>query len=104
MADTGLGPLKLYRFYQNNSGGRTVTNDDVARDVFIEAHTYREANALAEAVGIYFDGAGDCPCCGNRWSPQWDESEVFEEKDLEDYTDRRVHRYQDLMRRRYGAS
>ena len=103
MAETGLGGLRLYLFRQNNSGGHFVSNADVDRHVFIEAHTYREANDLAEAVGIYFDGAGDCPCCGNRWSSQWDESDGFTEADAGGYKDGRIHRYQDLMKRRYGG-
>lgn len=105
MADAGLGPLKLYHFRQNNSGGYHTTTDDVAANVFVEAHTYREANALAEALGLYFDGSGDCPCCGNRWSPLWDESDAVTEDEMAGYTDanKRVHRYADLMKRRYGG-
>lgn len=101
MADTGLGPLKLYHFRQNNSGGHFVRTDDVDVNVFVEAHTYREANALVEAIGVEFNTG--CPCCGSRWSPQWDESEALDPAEVETYGNKRVHRYQDLMRRRYGG-
>lgn len=60
---------KFYTFTQDNSGGsfdydkkRGITNF-----VIIEANNADEANARAETIGLYFDGRGDCPCCGNRW-------------------------------------
>lgn len=108
MADTGLGDLKLYHFRQNNSGGHFVSTPDLDVNVFVEAHTYREANDLAEAVGVYFNGCSsgrDCSCCGDRWSPQWDESDAVTEAEMATYDDanKRVHRYADLMKRRYGG-
>ncbi len=45
----------FYHYSQNNSGG----NFDY----------------YPEGIGLYFDGSGDCPCCGYRWSEMWDESE-----------------------------
>jgi len=63
----------FYTFIQNNSGGKFKVNQNVAHYVIIEARSYHEANSLAENVGLYFDGEGDCPCCGNRWSAFYDE-------------------------------
>jgi hypothetical protein len=63
--------LLWYCFDQNNSGGSFVIDQDVAQDVYIQAHSSEEAIGIAESVGIYFDGVEkemDCECCGNRWS------------------------------------
>ena len=54
----------FYVYRQNNSGG---SFRPPAVDVIVEADSAAEADTIAEGVGIYFDGAGDCPCCGNRW-------------------------------------
>lgn len=62
----------FYTFNQNNSGGSFVYNDTVCKYVIVEANTAEEANRRAETLGLYFDGKYDCPCCGNRWSEQWD--------------------------------
>lgn len=62
----------FYHFRQNNSGGYFHVNDRVSTSVYIEALSSDEANGLAKSkTGIYFDGAGDCSCCGNRWSECW---------------------------------
>lgn len=58
---------KFFRYRQNNSGGRFYINDAVNVHVIIEAEDVAEANSKAEDIGLYFDGAGDCPCCGPRW-------------------------------------
>ena len=70
---------QTFRFWQNNSGGfwndiepvsESVRIDKHSHDVLIEAKTATEANKIAEANGIYFDGVGagvDCECCGDRW-------------------------------------
>lgn len=55
---------KFYTFRQNNSGGSFYG----PVYVIIEARNVDEANSLAESkAGVYFDGEGDCGCCGNRW-------------------------------------
>ena len=57
----------FYHFHQNNSGGFLV---GPACEVFIEANTAAEANAIALENGLYFDGCAkgmDCDCCGDRW-------------------------------------
>lgn len=60
--------MKWYLFDQNNSGGSFVVNDLLCHRLFIEASSKEEACNKAEGFGVYFDGYGDCPCCGNRWS------------------------------------
>lgn len=60
--------MPFYHYDQNNSGGAF---DEPALNVFIEASSDEEADTIAEANGIYFDGVEDdkdCPCCGDRWS------------------------------------
>lgn len=61
----------FYHFNQNNSGGSFHFNEEkgITHHVVIEADNKSEANAIAEEIGIYFDGYGDCSCCGNRWYP-----------------------------------
>lgn len=65
--------LQWYNFRQNNSGG---SFDSPAINVLVQAPSGGLANALAETVGVYFDGCEsgrDCPCCGDRWSSLWDD-------------------------------
>ncbi len=63
----------FYTYYQNNSGGswRLDKKRGIAHKVIIEADFATEANIRAEEVGLYFDGNGDCSCCGNRWDEHW---------------------------------
>lgn len=62
--------MSFYTFDQNNSGGEFIIDRQagIAPYVIIEADSPKEANEKAEEIGLYFDGGGDCPCCGNRWS------------------------------------
>lgn len=64
----------FYQFRQNNSYGRFVFDKErgISTEVWVEADDLVEATARAEAIGLYFDGAGDCPCCGDRWYLPWD--------------------------------
>lgn len=60
----------FYTFRQNNSGGTFVENWalGIGRTVIVEADSCDEANQIAEQIGLYFDGVGDClSCCGPRW-------------------------------------
>lgn len=69
---------KFYTFNQNNSGGSFTGPAPV---VVVEAVDYRHANGRAEDLGLYFDGCErelDCPCCGDRWSRQYSESDADE--------------------------
>jgi len=65
--------MPFFDFRQNNSGGSFISDHvrGISLTVVVEAADYREANERAEMIGLYFDGAGDCSCCGNRWSEQW---------------------------------
>ncbi len=60
--------MSFYHFRQNNSGGSFI---GPAISVLVEADSADEANAIAEANGIYFDFEYeiDCDCCGMRWWP-----------------------------------
>lgn len=62
--------MPWFLYVQNNSGGHFEVNDNVCRQVYIEASSINDAEAKAEALGIYYDGCEkglDCPCCGDRW-------------------------------------
>ena len=74
---TDLVVPKFYTFTQNNSGGSFTLDeaDGITHFVIVEAHSADEANSKAIGLGLYFDGSGDCPCCGDRWSEQWDDSD-----------------------------
>lgn len=60
---------KFYTYSQNNSGGSFVEDTDrgIGQYVIVEAFDAVQADQLAEDIGLYFDGSGDCECCGNRW-------------------------------------
>lgn len=62
--------LLWYTFRQNNSGGYF---QEPAHFVLVQAHNPSEAVSLAERHGLYFDGSGDCSCCGDRWSEPWED-------------------------------
>lgn len=66
--------MKLYSFWQNNSGG---TFDGPAHIVLVQAKTAEKANErLLKFTDAYFDGCSagiDCPCCGDRWTPVYGE-------------------------------
>ena len=73
--------LKWFTYDQNNSGG-TFHYDEargISTKVLIEAHSASEANRIAEGIGLYFDGDGDCSCCGDRWYSKWDSAEGTDE-------------------------
>lgn len=60
----------FYTFSQNNSGGHFDydAKEGISHHVIVEADDEKEAVWLAEKIGLYFDGEGDCSCCGARWS------------------------------------
>lgn len=64
--------MAFFYYRQNNSGGRFDFDADagISAHVIVEADSADEANERAEGIGLYFDGSGDCRCCGNRWYPQ----------------------------------
>jgi hypothetical protein len=61
----------MFRFRQNNSGGRTVTNSSIASEVYMEASCKKEAIKKAKEIGIHLDNGDGCECCGDRW-PHYD--------------------------------
>ena len=65
----------FFDFSQNNSGGDFDYDAErgISCHVIIEADSPSDASEKAEAIGLYFDGAGDCSCCGDRWYPQWND-------------------------------
>ena len=72
---------RWYVYHQNNSGGSFVHDPEngIGYEVIVEASSAKQADALASAIGLYFDGAGDCSCCGNRWSEKdvyWNENDA----------------------------
>lgn len=73
---------KFYVFDQNNSGG--YWDKVLGYKVIIEAENPRQANKLAEVMGIYFNGVEngeDCECCGDRWC-EVDEYDAIEPENL----------------------
>jgi len=64
--------MSFYEYRQNNSGGSFDVRpaDGISQYVIVEADDAKEADYLAERIGLYFDGDGDCSCCGERWSAQ----------------------------------
>lgn len=73
----------FYHFHQNNSGGFLV---EPACEVFIEADTADEANAIALKNGLYFDGCSkgmDCACCGDRWYEAFEGDCLENEEELQ---------------------
>lgn len=70
---TKAEPMKFFHFSQNNSGGSFDFDRErgITHHVVVEARDADHANQRAEDIGLYFGGAGDCPCCGDRWYEQW---------------------------------
>ncbi len=68
------GTTAFYEFSQNNSGGGFHYDEEsgLGHYVIVEAHSASEANSIAEGIGLYFDGYGDCSCCGDRWYKQYE--------------------------------
>lgn len=66
-----MNNTKFYTFRQNNSGGSFhFVENKLTHFVIIEAQSARVARAIAEDLGIYFNGCNDgrdCRCCGDRW-------------------------------------
>lgn len=64
----------FYVYSQNNSGGFFEIDHSagISVVVIVEADSAEQANHRAEQIGLYFDGDGDCSCCGDRWHDIWD--------------------------------
>ncbi len=83
--------MGFFTFTQNNSGGNFVfdKNAGITHHVIVEGNTREHAIDRAEDIGLYFDGYGDCPCCGYRWSTPWEDEasecpEIYGQS-IEDY-------------------
>ena len=65
----------FYHYSQNNSGGSFDFDREkgITHHVVIEAENASLADRRAESIGLYFDGEGDCPCCGDRWCEAYGE-------------------------------
>ena len=73
----------FYTFDQNNSGGAFVhVPNALTQKVIIEADSTYEANLIGESLGMYFDGDGDCSCCGFRWYEAWSDDEGTETPEI----------------------
>lgn len=75
-------PLKWFEYSQNNSGGGFDHQPEsgIGYAVWVQARNAAEADSRAKSIGLYFDGEGDCSCCGNRWSDKdgWDDGQAEE--------------------------
>lgn len=65
--------MPFFTYSQNNSGGSFDFDPEAGISVYVivEAEDAEAANGKAECIGLYFDGYGDCSCCGDRWCEQW---------------------------------
>lgn len=70
----------FYTYDQNNSGGSFDydAKRGISSAVIVEADSADQADNRARRIGLYFDGYGDCECCGNRWSEAWRGTKVPE--------------------------
>lgn len=78
----------FYKFFQNNSGGFFLEDDNLARIVIIEAESDVCANLIAKTKGLYFYGVQkgiDCNCCGDRWYEAWSEDVILLEELTQNY-------------------
>ena len=68
----------FYHYSQTNSGGSSDFDKEkgITHHVVIEAESASLADRRAEAIGLYFDGEGDCPCCGIRWNEAYEGTDV----------------------------
>lgn len=80
---------KWYELTQNNSGGIVDINDFVSLSVFIEAIDEDHMFERFRKAGIFENSSYDCPCCGDRWNPEFvhedDSFETLEGAILESY-------------------
>lgn len=76
--------MPYFTFSQNNSGGSFDYDgvDGISHFVIVEENSAKEALIKASIIGLYFDGAGDCACCGNRWSDYVDDEDGTKEPEI----------------------
>lgn len=70
----------FHTFYQINSGGYFDFDEEkgITHYVIVEGEDIEEIIYRAGRIGLYFDGNGDCRCCGNRWTKPWGQNELTE--------------------------
>ena len=70
----------FYHFSQNNSGGKFHFDSfkGITHHVIIEGDDAKEIIYRADRIGLFTDGPGDCPCCGERWSTPWSDEALDE--------------------------
>lgn len=64
----------FFTYEQNNSGGSYKKDSQVTKFVTIEAESAKEADEIAEEIGIRFDEG--CECCGPRWFSAYGEGDL----------------------------
>lgn len=68
------GQTYFYVFIQNNSGGYFVTDENIASEIVIEATDENQAaKRLIEIVDQKPEYTEFCPCCGERWYPEFND-------------------------------
>lgn len=72
--------MPFFTFDQNNSHGIMQFDEEagITEDVVVEGRDRADILERARDIGLYFDGGGDCPCCGPRWSKPWDGEDMDE--------------------------
>lgn len=70
----------FHTFRQNNTGGSFDFDMErgISHFVVVEGDNLDEIMDTARQIGLYFDGSGDCSCCGNRWYAPWDKDDLTE--------------------------
>jgi|SRR5687767_4063722 len=79
--------LRFFEYDQNNSKGSFDYNENagISVTIFVQASSAGEANSIARSIGLYFDGEGDCGCCGSRWHEASSWSSDYGSEGLEAY-------------------
>lgn len=68
-------------FYQNNSGGYFIKDENVCEFVIIEGDSFTEIMYRAE--NLFKDYREYCPCCGERWDDDYKtEKDLTEEPEI----------------------
>ena len=88
---------KFYEFTQNNSGGYFDVDENVCHRVIIEAMDEKHAVALFEPM--IENQSGSCPCCGDRWSPEYANAINLDEYKEKGYSVGVYSHYQDAEQR-----
>lgn len=68
---------KFLTYHQNNSGGYYMIDDNVKHYVIIEGYDLWQIEAFANK--ILEDYRNYCPCCGERWSSYFDETNLTDD-------------------------